>query len=109
MTGFAAEWLALREPYDLRARNPAVLDAVSAAMSAFTSVSVVDLACGTGATLRAVSPRLPTRQSWRSTGISSGPAAGSPAVPRGRATARMPLSAAALRGSATRARSSSRA
>ena len=30
-------------------------------------MSIVDLACGTGSTFRAVSPRLKTRQSWRLT------------------------------------------
>jgi hypothetical protein len=62
---FSAEWLALREPFDKRARNAAVLDAVSAAIGDRRSIAVVDLACGTGSTLRALSPRLPTPQSWR--------------------------------------------
>ena len=62
---FSAEWLTLREPYDKRARNVAVLDAVAAAAGARTSIAVVDLACGTGSTLRALSPRLPKTQSWR--------------------------------------------
>ena len=65
MTGFSADWLTLREPYDLAARNPAVLDAVLAAFRGQTSISVVDLACGTGATFRAIGSRLPMRQNWR--------------------------------------------
>jgi SAM-dependent methyltransferase len=64
MSGFSADWLALREPHDLRARNPQVLDAVAAHLAPRTSIRIVDLACGTGSTLRAVSPRLPARQSW---------------------------------------------
>ncbi len=65
MSGFSAEWLALREPYDLAARNATVLDAVADAFVEQTSISVVDLACGTGATLRAIGPHLPPRQTWR--------------------------------------------
>src|SRR5258707_38782 len=65
MSGFSADWLALREPYDLAARNAAVLDTVAAALLDQTSIAVVDLACGTGATLRAVGPHLPPRQTWR--------------------------------------------
>ena len=65
MSGFSAEWLTLREPYDIAARNPAVLDAVAQAFHASDAVAVLDLACGTGSTLRAVSARLPPRQSWR--------------------------------------------
>ncbi|HEV3395363.1 MAG TPA: class I SAM-dependent methyltransferase [Xanthobacteraceae bacterium] len=66
MSGFSADWLALREPYDARARNRDVLDSVAAAAcAAGNSVAVVDLACGTGSTLRAIAPRLPARQDWR--------------------------------------------
>jgi hypothetical protein len=64
MSGFSADWLTLREPYDLRARNPTVLDTVAAALDPLSSVRVVDLACGTGATLRALSPHLPAMQNW---------------------------------------------
>jgi hypothetical protein len=65
MSGFSAEWLALREVYDLRARNPAILDAVTAALEPLSSVRVVDLASGTGSTVRALSPLLPARQNWK--------------------------------------------
>jgi hypothetical protein len=66
MSGFSAEWLALREPYDGRARNRDVLESVAAAaLAAGNAVGVVDLACGTGSTLRALAPRLPPRQDWR--------------------------------------------
>jgi SAM-dependent methyltransferase len=65
MSGFSADWLTLREPYDLRARNPMVLDAVAAHLEPNFSVQVVDLACGTGSTARALGPHLPARQNWR--------------------------------------------
>jgi len=64
MSGFSADWLALREPHDVRARNPTVLDAVIASLKAYRSVRIVDLACGTGSTLRALSPRLAAQQNW---------------------------------------------
>ena len=62
---FSSAWLTLREPYDRRARNAAVLDAVTAWAAERPSVAAVDLACGLGSTLRAVTERLPKRQSWR--------------------------------------------
>ena len=65
MSGFSAEWLALREPYDLNARNRAVLDAVVDLIAGQPSVAIVDLACGTGSTFRALSPRIKARQDWR--------------------------------------------
>jgi hypothetical protein len=65
MTGFSAAWLALRERHDRKARNTEVLDALARAFANRGSIAVVDLACGTGATLRAISSRLPPRQDWR--------------------------------------------
>jgi hypothetical protein len=64
MSGFSAEWLALRESYDLHARNPIVLDAVTASFGSRDALSIVDLACGAGSTVRALGPRLPARQHW---------------------------------------------
>jgi hypothetical protein len=64
MSGFSVEWLTLRESYDRRARNPAVLDIVTSLFGSKSAVRVVDLACGTGSTLRTLSPRLPARQHW---------------------------------------------
>ena len=44
MSGFSADWLTLREPYDLRSRNAMVLDAVAAHLEPNFSVRIVDLA-----------------------------------------------------------------
>jgi SAM-dependent methyltransferase len=65
MSGFSAGWLAMREPYDRAARNDVVLDAVGMVFERSPVARVTDLGCGTGATMRAVAPRLPSRQSWR--------------------------------------------
>lgn len=62
---FSAEWLALREPFDLQARHPGVLRGAVTALSGQPSVTIVDLACGTGSTLRALGPHLAMGQSWR--------------------------------------------
>jgi len=62
---FSAEWLALREPFDLRARHHGVLRQAATALAGRHAVTIVDLACGTGATLRALGPHLPMQQSWR--------------------------------------------
>jgi SAM-dependent methyltransferase len=64
MKPFSADWLAAREPHDARARNPAVLDALAAAVAELSSIAIVDLGCGTGSALRAIAPRLPVRQHW---------------------------------------------
>jgi hypothetical protein len=64
MSGFSVEWLTLREAYDLRARDSAVLGAVVSPLRLKSTVTIADLACGTGSTLRALSPHLPARQHW---------------------------------------------
>jgi hypothetical protein len=93
MSGFSADWLTLREPYDLRARNPAVIDAVAASLKSLFSVRVTDLACGTGSTMRALSPFLPARQNWKLIDNDLGLLARAAATPRARqvAATTMPL------------------
>ena len=65
MSGFSAEWLTLREPHDLRARSGEIISMVAALLDTLPSLQIVDLGCGTGSTLRALSPHLPVRQHWR--------------------------------------------
>jgi hypothetical protein len=62
---FSAAWLQLREPHDRNARNASVIDALMAVLAGLPSVTIVDLACGTGSTFRALRPLLGPRQSWR--------------------------------------------
>ncbi len=64
MSRFSAEWLNLREPYDIAARNPVLLDAVRKTFCDRAAISVLDLACGTGSTVRALSAVLPRCQQW---------------------------------------------
>jgi hypothetical protein len=63
MSGFTAEWLSLREPYDLAARNSTVLGAVTASLKS-RPLHVVDLACGSGSTVRALHTKFPAPQRW---------------------------------------------
>lgn len=65
MSGFSPDWLAMREPFDGHARNADVLAAVTAAFQHLPSMTIVDLACGTGATRRAIADHLPKPQHWK--------------------------------------------
>jgi hypothetical protein len=65
MSGFSANWLALREPYDLAAMSAAVRDAAIASIAGLDPVAIVDLGTGTGSSLRALAPLIPARQTWR--------------------------------------------
>ena len=64
MSGFSAQWLALREPADHRSRNVELASALSAHFLAHDEIEVVDLGCGTGSNLRATSELLSRRQTW---------------------------------------------
>jgi hypothetical protein len=65
VSGFSADWLALREPADHAARDPRVQALVEATFAGLDEVSILDLACGAGSNVRAQAPRLPRRQRWR--------------------------------------------
>ncbi len=65
MSGFEAQWLALREGADFLARDGAVRDAALRYFAHRDEIRVVDLACGAGSNPRALAPFLGPRQSWR--------------------------------------------
>jgi len=60
--GFEAEWLALREPFDARARNFGLALALADALP--PRPHLVDLGAGTGALLRWLAPLLARSQRW---------------------------------------------
>jgi hypothetical protein len=69
MTGFSAQWLALREPADHRARDVSLRDKVVHDITHMARVrpgpiNLVDLGCGSGSNLRALAPHLPATQHW---------------------------------------------
>ena len=67
MNDFSTQWLALREPYDQRARSAALERQLIEALAARREIplTVIDLGGGTGANLRHLAPRLAGAQHWR--------------------------------------------
>ncbi len=65
MTAFTPDWLSLREIVDRRSRNPLLLDALHKRFGKAPRTTVCELGAGTGALLRALAPRLSSRQEWR--------------------------------------------
>ena len=69
MTGFSAQWLALREPADHRARDRALENRICEQLAAVActeqrAVRLIDLGCGSGSNLRALATSLPAQQHW---------------------------------------------
>ncbi|HYN38954.1 MAG TPA: hypothetical protein VES39_06865, partial [Rhodospirillales bacterium] len=68
MSGFSADWLALRASADRRARAPSLLAVVRRRFrlrgERRTPLRVADLGAGTGSTLQLLAPLLPAAQHW---------------------------------------------
>ena len=65
MSGFSAEWLALREPVDHVARAASVTAFVAHAVASRAALVGADLGCGTGSNVRYLAPFLPSARAWR--------------------------------------------
>lgn len=64
MSGFSADWLALREPLDEQARSPELARLLRRRLSSKPRRRIADLATGTGSNLRWLAPRLGGSQEW---------------------------------------------
>jgi SAM-dependent methyltransferase len=64
MSGFSAEWLALREAIDHRSRDHGLEQALARHFTGHTEIAVTDIGCGTGSNLRATFALLPKFQTW---------------------------------------------
>lgn len=72
MTGFSADWLALREEADHAARNEDIGFQVANSLSSHDCPLIVDLGSGTGSNLRALAPLLGLKQHWHLIDIDAG-------------------------------------
>lgn len=64
MSGFSADWLALREPVDWRSRSALVTEVVANRLPRARTVWAVDLAAGTGSNTRFLARALPGSWDW---------------------------------------------
>src|SRR5690348_1168976 len=66
MSGFSRAWLKLRESADLAARDPQLARRFAAALrrQPGRALQLIDLGAGTGATCRALMPRIVGDQDW---------------------------------------------
>lgn len=64
MTVFSPTWLGLREPVDVASRSTRISEPLARRRRGSRPLRVIDLACGTGANLRYLAPRLGGKQEW---------------------------------------------
>lgn len=64
MSGFAPDWLRLREPADHRARDAALAEKLAAHFAGRIEARIFDLGAGLGSNLRGTFRLLPARQHW---------------------------------------------
>jgi SAM-dependent methyltransferase len=64
MSGFSADWLALREAADHRSRNADLARQLVASLDDKATLRITDLGSGTGSNLRATAPLLGSNQEW---------------------------------------------
>ena len=64
MSGFSADWLALREGADHAARNPDVASAAAALLAGKKPARIIDLGSGAGSNFRGFSPLVSAPQEW---------------------------------------------
>ena len=65
MTGFSADWLALREPIDHASINHTVREHLRRYFAHRQAIKVVDFGSGTGSNLRSLAPDFAAAQSWK--------------------------------------------
>ena len=64
MSGFSADWLALRAAADRRARDPGLARRLGEVFEGRARIRVLDIGAGTGANLRATAPLIGAAQHW---------------------------------------------
>lgn len=65
MSGFSADWLALREPFDAAARPNALIAELLPHLRSEAPLEILDLGSGAGSNLRHLAPLLARAQRWR--------------------------------------------
>jgi SAM-dependent methyltransferase len=65
VSGFSADWLALREPFDAAARPSALVAELCTHLTRGAALEILDLGAGAGSNLRYLAPLIGGAQRWR--------------------------------------------